>query len=65
MSVNARMAPEVAAAMNRLPKVAFSRTLEKADWTNTRLFKDDPVAAIRSLKAEEGTDPVIMGSGAG
>ncbi len=51
--------------MNRLPKVAFSRTLEKADWTNTRLFKDDPVAAIRSLKAEEGTDPVIMGSGAG
>ncbi len=59
----ARMAPEVAAAMNRLPKVVFSRKLEKADWSNTRLIKSDPVAAIRALKAEEGKDLVIMGSG--
>ncbi len=59
----ARMAPDVAAAMNRLPKVVFSRTMEKADWANTRLIKSDPVAAIRALKAEAGTDLVIMGSG--
>ena len=32
--------PVVADLMNRLSKIVFSRTLEKAEWNNTRLIKD-------------------------
>ena len=37
--------PVVAERMNSAPKVVFSRTLDRADWNNTRLVKDDPVQA--------------------
>ena len=33
--------PVVAEGMNSLPKVVFSRTLDKASWNNTRLVKGD------------------------
>lgn len=33
--------PVVAAGMNKAEKVVFSRTLDKVDWNNTRLVKDD------------------------
>lgn len=59
----AQMMPEVAAGMNRMEKIVFSRTLERADWTNTRLIKEDPAVAVRALKAESGPDVVILGSG--
>jgi dihydrofolate reductase len=59
----AQMMPEVAAGMNRMQKIVFSRTLQRADWSNTRLIKDDPAAAMGALKAEEGPDMVILGSG--
>jgi len=59
----ARDSPVVAERMNSLPKVVFSRTLEKASWNNTRLVKSDPPAEIRRLKNEPGPDMVIMGSG--
>ncbi|HXU80759.1 MAG TPA: dihydrofolate reductase family protein [Polyangia bacterium] len=59
----AKDAPKVAEGMNRLPKVVFSRTLEKADWQNTRVVKGDLVAAVRRLKEEEGPPLVLMGSG--
>jgi dihydrofolate reductase len=55
--------PAVAEAMNRLPKIVFSRTLAEASWSNTRLVKDDPVAEIRALKETTGPDMVVMGSG--
>lgn len=55
--------PSVAEAMNRLPKVVFSRTLERAEWNNTRLFRDDLAATVRRLKAEPGPDLLILGSG--
>ena len=55
--------PDVARRMNALPKVVFSRTLEKASWQNTRLVKGDLPAEMRRLKAECGPDMVIMGSG--
>src|SRR5262245_43423205 len=32
--------PEIAQLMNTLPKVVFSRTLQRADWNNTRLIAD-------------------------
>ncbi len=55
--------PVVARRMNELPKVVFSRTLEKATWQNTRLVKGDLAAETRRLKAEPGPDLLIMGSG--
>jgi len=55
--------PDVAASMNRLPKVVFSRTLERVDWSNTRLEKGDLTDTVRRLKAEPGPDLVLMGSG--
>ena len=55
--------PEVADAMNALPKIVFSRSLDRAEWSNTTLVKDDIVGAMRKLKAQPGPDMVIMGSG--
>ena len=56
-------APEVADGMNRMPKVVFSRTLDKVSWKNTTLVKDDLVAAVRKMKHESGPDMAILGSG--
>jgi dihydrofolate reductase len=55
--------PVVAKQMNSLPKVVFSRTLEKATWSNTTLVKGDPATEMRRLKQEPGDGMVIMGSG--
>jgi dihydrofolate reductase len=55
--------PVVAAGMNRLPKVVFSRTLDKATWSNTTLVKGDLAAAVRKMKSEPGDTLVILGSG--
>jgi dihydrofolate reductase len=55
--------PAVAMGMNELPKVVFSRTLDKATWNNTKLLKGDLRTEIRKLKSEAGADMVILGSG--
>lgn len=55
--------PVVAERLNKLPKVVFSRTLDKASWSNTRLVKGDLAAEIRKMKKETGEDLVILGSG--
>jgi dihydrofolate reductase len=55
--------PVVAEGMNNLPKVVFSRTLDKASWKNTKLVKGDMAAAVRKLKQEPGEGMAILGSG--
>jgi dihydrofolate reductase len=55
--------PVVAERMNHLPKVVFSRTLDKAAWSNTKLVKGDLAAEIRKMKNEPGEGLVILGSG--
>jgi dihydrofolate reductase len=55
--------PEVAGHMNALPKVVFSRTLQRASWANTTLVRGDAAAAIRKMKAEPGPSMAILGSG--
>ena len=55
--------PVVAERMNNLPKVVFSRPLDKAAWNNTKLVKGDPAAEIRRMKQEPGEGMVILGSG--
>ncbi|HEX3436499.1 MAG TPA: dihydrofolate reductase family protein [Pseudacidobacterium sp.] len=55
--------PVVAERINNLPKVVFSRKLDKASWNNTKLVKGDLTDSVRKLKNESGTDMVILGSG--
>lgn len=53
----------VAAGMNSMPKVVFSRTLDKASWNNTTLMKGDMVSEVRKMKNESGPGMAILGSG--
>ncbi len=55
--------PVLAERMNNLPKVVFSRTLDKASWSNTKLVKGGMTGEIRKMKAEPGEDMAILGSG--
>jgi dihydrofolate reductase len=55
--------PEVSERMNNGPKVVFSRRMEKAEWHNTTLVRDDLVGAVRRMKQEDGPGMVILGSG--
>ncbi len=41
--------PVVAQGMNRSPKMFFPVRVDKAEWANTRLVKDDMLAEIRKL----------------
>ena len=59
----ARMLPQVAKAMNAMPKYVVSRTLDTSDWQNTTVLQGDLAANVRALKATEGPDLVILGSG--
>lgn len=55
--------PIVAERMNNLPKVVFSRTLDKVLWNNTELIKGGLVTEIRKMKNEPGEGMAILGSG--
>jgi dihydrofolate reductase len=55
--------PVVAEQMNHLPKLVFSRTLEKVSRNNTKLMKDDIAAEVRKMKQELGEGMTILGSG--
>jgi dihydrofolate reductase len=55
--------PVVARAMNAMPKVVFSRTLEAAGWSNTRLVRGNLVEEVQALKAGDGPNMTILGSG--
>ncbi|MEZ0470682.1 dihydrofolate reductase family protein [Luteimonas salinilitoris] len=52
----------VADMMNSVEKAVTTRTLEAADWNNTRLLKGDAADAVRGLKAETGKDIYVFGS---
>jgi dihydrofolate reductase len=56
--------PRVAAKMNGLPKVVVSRTLDKAEWANTRVVRDDVAGELTRLKQQPGKDIAILGSSA-
>jgi dihydrofolate reductase len=55
--------PIVAKGMNAATKIVFSRTLEKAEWNNTRLVKDNMAAEVRKMKQQPGKDLTVLGSG--
>lgn len=54
--------PGVATRMNSLPKIVFSRTLDQAEWSNTRLVRGDAVETATRLRQEPGGDWLIFGS---
>lgn len=53
---------EIADFMNNIPKVVFSRTLEKAEWNNTKLVKENVEQEVAKLKQQPGKDLFIFGS---
>lgn len=55
--------PVITEAMNNLPKVVFSKTLEKVGWTHARLASLSLAEEISILKQQPGKDLVIYGSG--
>lgn len=55
--------PVVAAGMNGMRKVVFSRTLKSVSWSNTRLVEGALAAEVRRMKTEPGADMTILGSG--
>ncbi len=55
--------PIVADRMNSMPKVVFSRTLDKVSWSNTKLVKGDIASEIRKMKKQPGKGMAILGSG--
>jgi len=54
--------PIVANKMNTLPKTVFSRTLERVEWSNTRLVKGNIAEEILKLKQQPGKDLLLFGS---
>jgi dihydrofolate reductase len=48
--------------LDDIPKVVFSKTLEKAEWKNSRLVKDNLAGEISRLKQQSGKDILIMNS---
>lgn len=53
---------EIARFMNAVPKYVFSRTLDRADWANTTLVREDAHVAVPQLKQEQGRDMFVFGS---
>lgn len=52
---------EFAKWMNTMPKVVFSKTLEKAEWNNSRIVKDNIAEEISKLKRQPGKDMIMWG----
>jgi len=55
--------PVMAEGMNKADKIVFSKTLDKAEWSNTRLIRGNMIEEVRKLKEVPGKDMAILGSG--
>jgi dihydrofolate reductase len=53
---------EIAGLMNSVPKIVCSRTLQSADWQNSKLIKENVVNEIAALKASSEKDLYVFGS---
>ena len=50
-------------AINAVRKYVFSSTLERADWNNATIIREDVVAAVTELKRQDGGDLMMYGYG--
>jgi len=48
--------------MNSMPKYVVSTTLDKVDWSGSKLIKGDVVGEVGKLKQEQGNDLLLSGS---
>jgi dihydrofolate reductase len=55
-------ADEIATALNTRPKFVASRTLDKVNWSNSRLLKGDVAEEVAKLKVQEGGEIQVHGS---
>ncbi|AXB44646.1 dihydrofolate reductase family protein [Amycolatopsis albispora] len=53
---------DLATWLDTVEKVVFSTTLEKADWQNARVAKQDLETEVRELKAAPGRDILVLNS---
>ena len=53
---------DIADLMNRIDKVVFSRTLEDADWADTRVIREVDPAVVLELKEGGDGDMLVFGS---
>lgn len=54
---------EVTGLMNSVRKVVFSRTLERAEWNNTRLVSRNAADEVAAMKERGKGDLLVFGSG--
>jgi len=48
---------------NSMPKYVVSKTLTKADWTNSHIINNNIVDEVQKLKDQDGGNIVVHGSG--
>jgi dihydrofolate reductase len=48
--------------MNTMPKYVVSRTLERADWSNSTILRGDVAEEVGALRAGDGGDILVAGS---
>lgn len=48
--------------LDEIPKIVFSKTLEKTQWNNSRLVNDNLAEEVAKLKKQMGKDILIMNS---
>jgi dihydrofolate reductase len=56
-------ADEIATALNTQPKYVASRTMDRVAWSNSTLLQGDLAEAVAQLKAQEGGEIQVHGSG--
>lgn len=56
-------ADEIARALNTRPKFVASRTLDEVTWSNSILLEGDVAEEVARLKAQEGGEIQVHGSG--
>jgi dihydrofolate reductase len=56
-------ADEIATVLNTRPKFVASRTLDRVDWSNSTLLQGDVAEEVARLKAGEGGEIQVHGSG--
>lgn len=52
----------IADQLNRVPKYVVSTTLDKADWNNSTIIRDNLAEEINKLKQQPGGDISVTGS---